>query len=65
MAFKELADNAEGKTAFQVGAACPEKEAPVSLRRGASGVEESRLAYPSTTFNDQHSSTPGESPDCR
>jgi hypothetical protein len=64
-AFKELADDAEGKTAFQVGAACPENQSSVSPRHGASGVEKGRLADAGTTFDDQHSPTPGESPDRR
>jgi hypothetical protein len=64
-AFKELADDAEGKTAFQAGAARPENQSSVSPRHGASGVEKGRLADAGAAFDDQHSPTPGESPDRR
>ena len=64
-AFKELPDYAEGKTAFQVGAVRPENQSSVSPRHGTGGVEKGRLSDTGAAFDDQHSPTPGESPDRR
>ena len=53
--FEELARDAEGKVAFEIGSAGPQHDAFLPPRDRAGGLEQRGLAYASAGF-DQHDS---------
>jgi hypothetical protein len=60
--FEELAHDPEGEAAFEIGAAPAQNQATVALPCTASGVEDRRLSYTGTAFDDEDTSAAGERP---